>query len=228
MQEPPNVATNLLIVHQVITRAIDVAIDGCVVFAETGFPDASVREGFGNYVRTLVTVLRAHHLTEDELAFPLMLERVPSAPYGIMDDEHQVIDPLLVEVSTAIGVVENNNDSTYRPLKDLQGFLLRLRDVWLPHIRKEEENFSPQVLARLFSTEEHLQLIGVLSEHSRKVAQPDYLVVPFLLFNLPPDERARFSRSLPSVVTQELVPVAWKDRWASMRPFLLMSEPSGD
>lgn len=221
MQEEPNVATNLLFIHQVITRAIDVAIEGCAVFAENGFSDASLREGFGNYVRTLVTVLRAHHQTEDELAFPRMQERVPAAPYEAMEDDHQVIDPLLAEVSAAIEIVERS-DSTYRPARDLQNLLARLRDVWHPHIRKEEENFSPETLAKLFSTEEHLHLIGALSEHSRKIAQPDFLVVPFLLFNLPPDERARFSRSLPPLVTQELVPVAWKDRWASMKPFLLM------
>ena len=220
MSEQPNVATSLLFIHQVITRAIEVALDGCAQFAEGGFPDASAREGFGNYVRTLVTVLRAHHQTEDELAFPRMQERVPSAPYEAMEQEHLVIVPLLAEISDAIDVVERSKD-TYSPVKNLRNLLAQLRHVWYPHIRKEEDNFSPEVLARLFSTEEHLHLIGVLTEHAKKIAQPDFLVVPFMLFNLPPDERAQFALGLPPFVTQQLVPIVWKDKWASMKPFLL-------
>jgi hypothetical protein len=46
-------------------------------------------------------------------------------------------------------------------------------------------------------------------------------VVPFLLYNLPPEERAIFSQGMPPVVTQELVPVVWKEKWSPMKPFLL-------
>jgi hypothetical protein len=47
------------------------------------------------------------------------------------------------------------------------------------------------------------------------------LVVPFLLYNLPPEERAVFSQGMPPIVIQELVPVAWKEKWSPMKPFLL-------
>ena len=50
---------------------------------------------------------------------------------------------------------------------------------------------------------------------------PDSLAVPFLLYNLPPEERAMFARPMPFIVTRLLVPFVWKKRWALMRPFLL-------
>jgi len=50
---------------------------------------------------------------------------------------------------------------------------------------------------------------------------PHYLVVPFMLYNLEPGPRSILASRLPSEMTEQLVPVVWKDRWASMKPFLL-------
>ena len=58
-------------------------------------------------------------------------------------------------------------------------------------------------------------------EHSQRHATPDYLVVPFMLYTLPPQERPIFARNLPPIVTEQLVPVGWRDKWEPMKPFLL-------
>jgi hypothetical protein len=58
-------------------------------------------------------------------------------------------------------------------------------------------------------------------EHAQQHTVPDYLIVPFLLYNLPPDKRTFFAGEMPPVVTEQLVPVAWKDKWAPMKPFLV-------
>jgi hypothetical protein len=52
-------------------------------------------------------------------------------------------------------------------------------------------------------------------------AKPDYLVVPFTLYNLPPLERTFMARALPPSVVQELVPGPGKEKWQPMAPFLL-------
>jgi hypothetical protein len=46
-------------------------------------------------------------------------------------------------------------------------------------------------------------------------------MVPFLLYNLPPEDREVFSQGLPVEIIQHFVPVVWKEQWASMTPFLL-------
>ena len=56
---------------------------------------------------------------------------------------------------------------------------------------------------------------------SMRNSGPDYLVVPFMLYDLDPEPRAIMTAALPTVVTEQLVPVAWKDRWATMKPYLL-------
>ncbi len=50
---------------------------------------------------------------------------------------------------------------------------------------------------------------------------PAYLVVPFALYNSSPEDRAILAQGFPEMVTQQLVPIDWKDKWISMQPFLL-------
>jgi hypothetical protein len=44
---------------------------------------------------------------------------------------------------------------------------------------------------------------------------------PFLLYNLPTEERAIIAQAMPPIVTRQLVPVVWKEKWEPMSPFLL-------
>lgn len=42
-----------------------------------------------------------------------------------------------------------------------------------------------------------------------------------MLYNLEPGPRPLMSAGMPSEVIEQLIPVAWKDQWAPMQPFLL-------
>ena len=56
---------------------------------------------------------------------------------------------------------------------------------------------------------------------SKNTLIPAYLVVPFVLYNLSPEDRRIASKGFPEMVTKQLVPIDWKDKWISMQPFLL-------
>jgi hypothetical protein len=58
-------------------------------------------------------------------------------------------------------------------------------------------------------------------ESSQKHLHAPAVEMPFVLFNLEPEDRAAMAGMLPPVVTQQLVPVAWRAQWAPMQPFLL-------
>jgi hypothetical protein len=45
--------------------------------------------------------------------------------------------------------------------------------------------------------------------------------VPFLLYNAEAEDRAFYVNAMPPELTQQLVPIVWKDEWAAMKPFLL-------
>jgi hemerythrin-like domain-containing protein len=216
----PNTGRDLRRIHGIITRGIDVSIEKGSSFARDGYTDSETREGYANYVQALVSVLHGHHLAEDELIFPYMRDRLPDVPYDSLEADHREMRLILDAASTAIEA--HPSDAQERDsLDDLVRALTDMRRLWHPHIQTEESHFTEDKLDRLMDASEHIELGRESAQHAQAHSGPDFLVVPFLLYNLSPEERAVMAQSMPPVVTQELVPIAWKDKWASMKPFLL-------
>jgi hemerythrin-like domain-containing protein len=218
LPDRPNVGANLIVVHAAITRGLDVTIEKSKSFAVDGF-SVAVPAGFLDYVRALVTVLHAHHQSEDEVAFPYFRQRLPDAPYDTLQAEHQAIVPVLAEMSAALDQITGRYPEA--ALDNLHEAALYLRGLWHAHIEKEELHFDVGVLEQCLEPAEHDQLSEALGAFNQKHMDPVYLAMPFVLYNLPDEQRAYLSRGLPPALTQELVPITWRDRWAPMKPFLL-------
>jgi hemerythrin-like domain-containing protein len=216
----PNIGATLILIHRIITRGLEVAQAKSEEFGASGFPDGQTKTGFGGYVRSLATVLHGHHLTEDELAFPYLRAHQPQAPYDQLAFDHKAMTSILPQVEAAAGSFENGGRPSVA-LRDLNRAVSRLRDIWRPHIGLEEEHFSVSALAESIAADEHVRMLQKFGEFSQQHANPDYLVLPFMLHNLNRDDRAAFAAEFPPVVSRELVPVAWKEHWAPMAPFLL-------
>jgi hemerythrin-like domain-containing protein len=215
----PNIGRSLILVHKVITRGLMMTIERSEYFARQGYPDAATRDGFADYVRSLATFLDAHHGMEDELAFPYLRDKTPEAPFDRLTRQHRGMIPLLGRMKAA--VEGTHREQAGASLRELSDAATRAQRIWQPHIRTEEEHFAPERLAALISVEEHMRLNGMFTKYSQEHATPDYLVVPFTLFNLSPEERALMAQGMPPVVIQQLVPVVWKEKWQAMAPFLL-------
>jgi hemerythrin-like domain-containing protein len=216
----PNVGADMLRIHSVITRGLSVSIERSAGFAQDGYPDAATQEGFVLYVQTLVSVLSAHHLSEDEVAFPYLRPKLPDVSFDELMADHRVMEEILEElkvIAEAVGAEAQPGDS----LNDLNRTVTRLSDLWHPHIQKEERFYDVEKMAALMDVDEHARLEKALSEYSQQHLQQPYLGIPFVLYNLPADERAIMTAMMPPAVTQQLVPVEWKEMWAPMQPFLL-------
>lgn len=216
----PNIAEDLRCIHAVITRGLNVSLERGRAFAKGGEPDASIREGFLAYVGSLLSVLHAHHLTESDLFFPYFMDRLPDAPFDLLMAQHHELEPVLHEAKVATEEVSAERRAG-AALARLNNLLGRITEFWHPHIRIEEDHFSVAHVATLIGAEEHERLAQAAMKHSQQHSGPAYWVVPFLLYNLPPDQRAVFARPMPPVVTRLLVPIVWRWKWARMRPFLL-------
>ena len=219
--EVPNIGPELLVVHAAISRGMKVAEEHGRRFSREDYPDAATRAGFISYVRTFVSVLHEHHLLEEELAFPRLQEKFPDAPYDLLLDQHKVIVGILDEVGAALEGVAADT----RPGESLNGLtdgLSRLAVLWHPHIQIEQEHFTVEQAAARLSADEQIEWSRLFMEYSQQHASPDCLVLPFMLYNLPPAERSIFAGMLPPIVTEQLVPMAWREQWEPMRPFLLI------
>jgi hypothetical protein len=215
----PSLGTELLRIHSIITRGLKISIEYGKSFAEQGYPSARMREGFINYVRSCLAVLDSHHRVEEQMAFPYFRDVIPEAPYELLTSQHQSMLPVLAQSLIVVG--EANEFSGNAPSDKLHFLLKAINDIWQPHIRLEEDHFTVGRINRMVSPEEQMRLIKLFVEHSRQYSKPDYLVIPFLLYNLTPEERHAFAKGLPPVVTEELVPVVWREKWAPMEAFLL-------
>jgi iron-sulfur cluster repair protein YtfE (RIC family) len=219
-QKQSNLGFSLIRIHLVITRALTVSVERGRSFAQTGFPDASIQSGFACYARSLLSVLRGHHMSEDELAFPYLRQRLPEAPYEVLASEHRAMVRILPQVEAAIAQSATSAEPT-AALNDLSQAVGRVIKIWNRHIEKEERHFSVSALAALIEPEEHVRMNRLIAEFSQQHSGPDYLVIPFMLFNLSGDHREAMSREFPPTVTEQLVPTVWRDKWEIMKPFLL-------
>jgi hypothetical protein len=191
------------------------------IFTTTGVPDGKMRPGFADYVRSLTSVLRAHHLAEDEVIFPLFRELMPGAPYEQLAEEHlrmiPVADEIRLKVDGAIG------DSDYREsLERIDILMADLARIWRAHIAVEEDHFASAKVDAVMSVEMQDLVLSRIGEANQKYSGPDYLVVPFTLFNLSQEDRASLAELMPQVEKQRAIPVTWKEKWQPMSPFLLV------
>jgi hemerythrin-like domain-containing protein len=208
----PNIGQDLQRIHRAITRGLAVALENCQAFAESGFPDDTTREGFWKYCQGLEANAHGHHVTEDDVFFPYLRERMPDTDFDELMAEHEEMDGILAQMRAA-----RQSGS----LVDMQRALSKMADLWHPHIKKEETEFSPDIASKVMAVPEHIEMAQKAAAHSQQHAQPAPLAVPFLLYNLEGEDRAYFLAAMPPEVTQQLVPVVWKDEWAPMKPFLL-------
>jgi hemerythrin-like domain-containing protein len=215
----PSLAQDLLRIHRVITRGLDISITRGEVFIHEGFPDATVLKGYTDYVQSLVTVLDAHHTTEDELAFPFFKEKIPDAPYSQLALEHEEMDQILVKSREILKGLDGEKGA--QMLNLLVGLLRRLSAIWHRHIGVEEIHFDEAAINRIMEPEEQGRMSGMMAKHSMDMSTQPFLTVPFILYNLVPDDRAVLAGNMPPVIITQLVPVDWKVQWTPMKPFLL-------
>jgi hemerythrin-like domain-containing protein len=215
----PNLAQDLLRIHRAITRGLTVGVSRGDEFAQEGFQDSELRRGFMLYVQSLGVILEAHHLAEDEIAFPYFKEKLPAVPYERLSVDHREIQTMVDAIREAMKDVKASGagDGLTRMVDGLR----QISGVWTPHIQIEEERFSAKALSGVMSIDEQGRISGAMAKHSQEHATPGYLALPFVLFNLSGEDRDEMAAAMPPVVVEELVPKVWKGQWAPMKPFLL-------
>lgn len=213
-QMPANVGEDILRIHRVLTRSLTVSIQ----FLQQAEQPDNLHHGFMLYLRALSSLLHAHHLGEDEIGFPFWRTKSPFAPLNNLIRDHLRMMPLLEKIEIWL-----NSESGWEAphLRRLQGILEELNAIWLWHIQLEESVMGPEKADALLTPAENQQLARQLATHGQEHAQPDALVLPFILYNLPVEDRAVMAQIFPPLVTRQLVPVEWKPVWEPMKPFLL-------
>jgi hemerythrin-like domain-containing protein len=215
------VADDLIRIHTVITRAIEISIEQSLYFLEQEKLEDNVKEGFINYVNSLLALFHSHHIVEDEEIFPYFKNKGLKAPYEMMATQHENLLPLLDTFEDSIKQLNLDFTNT-KKIKTLLENLEQLQTAWIPHYQLEEEYLNNQNISNLINQEEEAKLCHQFGEYAAKHIEQDYLVIPFILYNLSPEQRSLMAEVFPPIVTEKLVPYEWKEKWQSMSPFLLV------
>lgn len=215
----PDIGRSLTLVHRVITRGLQVSVDYCYKFGAQGFPGPGTRQGFLDYVTSLLTFLEGHHLLEDKVAFPAMRSRLSDAPYDLLGEQHHQIEQLIQLARQDLAQVTSRGIA--EDFEILAGRLIEIQSLWPVHIQIEEQYLTSQAIFDSFSATELVEMAGQIAAFNQQHSQPPELVIPFILHNLPAQERAQLAAGMPPAISQQMVPLVWKERWAPMQPFLL-------
>jgi hypothetical protein len=215
----PNLAEDFLRIHKVITRGLSMGIDRGSEFIKVGFPNHSLQQGFALYLQTLIAVVSAHHLGEDEVAFPALKRKLPAVPYASLAADHVKIEAALDSVKNSLP--ELGGDAPAAALAKAVEGLQRILKVWMPHIQIEQSAFSATAITGAMTQEEQSKLSLLFGQHAQEHVGPPFFALPFVLFNLSPDDRAKMTAVMPKMMVEELIPGVWKEKWAPMKPFLL-------
>jgi hypothetical protein len=86
------------------------------------------------------------------------------------------------------------------PLERIHNLTTGLAAIWYPHIETVGSNFTAARIAAAITPDEDLRLMKASAEHAQKHTGPDYLVVPFISFNLGLVERAAMAETMPRIV----------------------------
>jgi hemerythrin-like domain-containing protein len=215
MTEIGPVAGSLFRIHKIISRALKISIQKSDEYlGKQGIPPEEAA-GFLMYVKTLKWITHSHHLTEDEMVFPYFRDKL-EAPYTRLAADHQAMARILVNLDKCLSEISSGGVGKLREV------LGEFDNLWGPHIRIEEGQFTADKLKAVAGMEEQADLAARFAEHGKKNSGPGPLALPFFFYNLEGADREAFLMPFPWIVKKILVPIIWRGKWKPMSPFLLV------
>ena len=208
------VVEGLLRIHKIISRGLSISIQKCDEYlVKQGIPSGEAT-GFSMYVSTLKWITHSHHLSEDDIVFPYFKDLI-EAPYNLLKDDHNTMARILDSLDQCLLEVPSSGVDKLREVLD------EFNKLWEPHIKIEEENFTPEKLQAVIGMEEQVKLVEKLGEHGIKYSGPGPLALPFLFYNLEGRDREDIMKPIPWFAKKVLVPIIWRSQWKPMNPFFL-------
>jgi hemerythrin-like domain-containing protein len=219
-ENQPNIGEDYIRFHKVMTRGLAVSLQNINEFLQIGALEKLNREGFIKYVQSFSSVLHGHHQAEDEQIFPYFKDKLPEVPYERLISEHEIFNDGLQEINTGIDHLKSENDEL-DSLKLLKSGFDNIDQIWHPHIQIENTQIYERIRSLNIDLEEMIRLQKEDKKFFQEHTGPAYLVMPFVIYNLSPEDRAILTQGSPEIVAKQLLSIDWKDKWTSMQPFLL-------
>jgi hypothetical protein len=181
--------TEMAAVHKVFRSSLDSA----PAFIASAKGDDARRALISNYYSNVMSFLEVHHDGEEEILFPLLVERAPDR-CGLVDEATEAHRQALAALHTscdALSAWEKNGDSD---ATGLEHSLAALNEVLTAHLDTEEAEIVP-VAADCVTVEEW----GMLPAHGFANFEGDkvWLILGLIRENFTDDQRAQMLAHMP-------------------------------
>jgi len=149
----------------------------------------------GDHMEAVMAILHGHHTHEDEDIWPLLLDRCGEsvAPLvGLMEDQHQQVATLLLEIDEALSVWREGATGDSRGV--LVEALDRLTPALKEHLSTEEDRVVPLMEQHITVAEWHTHMGSELA------ADPEHLPLTFgmLMYEGDPESIGQFIAAMPA------------------------------
>ena len=185
--------SDMLAVHNALRTSLSSAPE----FVASAAGDRERRAMIANYYDNVLRFLEVHHHGEEELVFPLLMERCPDQRDLVAEaeGEHEAVIGLIASADERRAVWETEGDPASDALVDA---LVALNETLCPHLDSEEatilpiagENLTPEEWGRLpghammgFSGDKIWLILGIIREQMTPEQRDQ------MLANMPPPAR---------------------------------------
>lgn len=165
-----------------------------------------------SYYRNVLALLHAHHDGEDELIWPLLMQRAPhqSADIQRIAAQHENVDPALQAAADTIEAWQHSGDVASG--RDAASAIAELGSALLPHLDEEEEVIVPLAAKHIFAPE-----WGELPGHALRTFSGDkmWLILGLIREQMTPKQLAAMDAHMAPPVL-----ALWQQRQADFTGFV--------
>jgi hemerythrin-like domain-containing protein len=212
--EPNRIEHDLVLIHRVMTHAIQSALNAIDQSEQVGTDPKS----FALYLRCLLTLVHEHHTNEETIFFPGVRKLMPSCPFDLLNDQHKQILKKLDRLESTLPVLEQANGELMN-YSAVRSALVDLAESVRPHFSEEETRFCCGDVEKAMDRETEARFCLDMAEHGKANSKPPQLLLPFLLYNSAPDDRQIFIDMLPWFVRKVLIGVVWRKQWRAIERY---------
>jgi hemerythrin-like domain-containing protein len=203
----PEFLEGFAIVHRAMRRDVD-RLPRAIDRAVSTEGAAAIERWFAKFEREV----EHHHHREDEVVWPMLLERAPEFGdhLGQLEDDHHVLDEAMARARAAMRALAAGPDVA--TLAEADTAAVALRDHLHDHLDREEAAAFP-LLAGTFTPEAYAEL-----ERRLFKATPKRLIafeLPFAMDGLPGDLGAEKLAELPLLI-RVLTRLVWQPAYARL------------
>jgi hemerythrin-like domain-containing protein len=185
---------DMKIVHETFRRAYD---ESAQLVRANPTPSSERVTFLADHIDFGIGMLHHHHESEDELLYPLLVERVPEQAAMTTEVEHQHKEVTSAIEAASAACATWRQQPSAETGESLAAALNNLNTILRPHLDDEESKIVP--LAAVTLTQKEWTAMG---EHSRAAIPRDRMPVAFGMLLEPLDEsdRAYMKSELPAPV----------------------------